>query len=82
MEIVKANSSKWLNENKMLPGKFNWQRGYSAFSYARSQRNKVIHYILNQEQHHRTVTFREEYMEFLRKFNVEYDLKYLFEFYD
>jgi len=82
LEIVKANSSKWLNDNKMMPGKFSWQRGYSAFSYARSQRNNVIQYILKQEQHHRTVTFREEYMEFLRRFNLEYDIKYLFEFYD
>ena len=52
MRIVKSNSSKWINENKFIPGKFQWQNGYGTFSYSRSQRNNVIQYIMNQEEHH------------------------------
>jgi len=62
MEVVKSNSSKWINENNFVPGKFQWQKGYSAFSYVRSQRNNVIQYIINQEEHHRQNTFRKEYL--------------------
>ena len=82
MSIVKANSSKWINEQKFLENKFQWQDGYAAFSYARSQRNIVINYIINQEEHHRTKSFREEYLKMLSDFDVAYDDKYLFEFYD
>ncbi len=82
LEKIKSNSSKWINEKKFMPGKFVWQLGYAAFSYARSQRNDVIQYIVNQEQHHKKRTFREEYLDFLEKYAVDYDLKYLFEFYD
>jgi len=53
MEIVKANSSKWINKNRFLSGKFEWQRGYSGFTNSRSQRDEVINYIINQEQHHK-----------------------------
>ncbi len=82
MGIVKRNSSKWINENKFLPGKFNWQDGYAAFSYARSQRDRVIKYIMNQEEHHREITFRDEYFGFLKKFGIPYNERYVFEFYD
>ncbi len=82
MQVVKSNSSKWINDNKMVAGKFVWQKGFGGFSYSRSQRNNVIQYIMNQEEHHREKTFREEYMEFLEQFEVEYDEKYLFEFYE
>lgn len=77
--IVKTNSSKWINENKFLPGKFNWQPGYGAFSYSRSQRNTVIKYIMNQEEHHKKKTFKEEYLGFLKSFDVDYDERYLFD---
>jgi len=80
MRIVKSNSSKWINENGFINGKFSWQEGYGAFSYSRSQRNDVINYIINQEQHHSKVPFKIEYIELLNKFDVEYDNKYLFEF--
>jgi len=80
MRIVKSNSSKWINENGFINGKFSWQEGYGAFSYSRSQRNDVINYIINQEQHHSKVPFKTEYLELLNKFDVEYDNKYLFEF--
>jgi REP element-mobilizing transposase RayT len=82
MRMVKATSSKWINDHRFVRGKFRWQEGYGAFSYSRSQRNSVIKYIMNQEQHHRTVKFREEYLGFLRKFQIPFKDQYLFEFYD
>jgi REP element-mobilizing transposase RayT len=82
LEKVKSNSSKWINEKKFMQGKFAWQAGYAAFSYSRSQREDVIQYIVNQEQHHKRATFRDEYLNFLEKFKVDYDSRYLFEFYD
>lgn len=82
MRIVKTNSSKWINKNKFVMGKFGWQDGFGAFTYSRSQRDNVIQYIMKQESHHKTRTFREEYLDFLEKFQVEYDDRYIFEFYD
>jgi REP element-mobilizing transposase RayT len=79
---VKANSSKWINERRFVPGNFQWQSGFGAFSYAREQRNVVIRYIQNQEAHHSTETFREEYLALLNDFGLAYDEKYLFEFFD
>ena len=76
---IKAGSSKFINDNKWIKGKFNWQEGFGAFSYSRSQIDTVIKYILNQEEHHKKKTFREEYIDFLKKFEIEYDEKYLFE---
>jgi putative transposase len=76
---VKAGSSKYINDNKWIQGKFNWQEGFGAFSYARSQQDIVVKYILNQEKHHKTKSFKEEYLEFLEKFEIDYDEKYLFE---
>lgn len=77
--MLKATSSKWINDNKLVKGRFQWQEGYSAFSYARSQRNGVINYIINQEEHHRTVTFKEEYLDMLQKFEIEFKDEYIFE---
>lgn len=82
LRIVKANSSKWINEQHFLPGKFNWQEGYGAFSYSRSQRDDVIKYIMSQEQHHKKVTFREEYLNMLEAFGIPHDPKYLFDFFE
>jgi REP element-mobilizing transposase RayT len=82
LELVKSNSSKWINSNNLVMGRFEWQRGYSGFSYSRSQRNNVIQYIMNQDKHHKMQTFREEYLEMLRKFEMEFDERYIFEFYD
>lgn len=84
MELVKANSSKWINENGFIKGKFSWQRGYGGFSYSRSQRDSVIKYIMRQEERHRKEvnTFRVEYLKILEDFGIEYDSRYLFEFYD
>lgn len=77
---VKSSSSKWINENRMIKGKFSWQEGYGAFSYARSQLDPVVQYIKNQPIHHRKESFKEEYTNFLKKFDVEYDETYLFDF--
>ena len=79
---LKANSSKWINEKGFLKNKFNWQVGYGAFSYGQSQVQTVVEYINNQPAHHRKTTFREEYIDFLSKFRVDYKEEYLFEFLD
>jgi putative transposase len=79
---IKNNSSKYINENNLVHGKFQWQEGYGVFSYAHSQIDNVFKYILNQEEHHRKKTFKEEYLEFLEKFAIDYDEKYLFEWID
>lgn len=76
---IKNNTSKFINEQNWLKSKFSWQEGYGAFSYAQSQIDNVYNYILNQEEHHRKKTFREEYLEFLEKFEVDYDERYLFD---
>ena len=75
---VKAGSSKFITDNNWV-GKFNWQIGFGAFSYSKSQVDSVVKYINNQEEHHRAKTFKEEYLELLEKFDIEYDDKYLFE---
>jgi hypothetical protein len=61
-----------------MSGKFGWQEGFGAFSYSRSHIDGVVKYILNQGKHHKRKTFKEEYMEFLEKFKVDYNEKYLF----
>jgi len=76
---IKNNSSNFINDHKWIKGRFNWQEGYGAFSYSHSQIANVYDYILNQEKHHAEQTFKDEYMDFLEKFEVEYDVKYLFE---
>src|SRR5689334_3032968 len=67
---IKANSSRWINEKRFVKGKFQWQEGFGAFSYASSQLNDVIGYIRRQEEHHKVTTFRDEYLAHLRRFNV------------
>ena len=79
---VKNNSTNFINEQKFVKGKFSWQAGFGAFSYSHSQIDQVYQYILNQEEHHRKKTFKEEYLEFLHKFEIEYNEKYLFEWYE
>jgi len=76
---IKNNSTNFVNEREFVQGKFSWQDGYGAFSYSRSQVETVYNYILNQEEHHRKKTSREEYVDFLRKFKIEYNEKYLFD---
>jgi putative transposase len=78
LQDVKAYSSGWINDKKFLPGHFNWQSGFGAFSYSYSQIDKVIKYIMNQEEHHKKKTFKEEYLKLLKNFEVEYNEKFLF----
>ena len=79
---VKCSSSKYINDNRWMLGRFEWQDGFGAFTYSKSQIDKVVKYILNQPLHHKKKSFREEYLEFLKIFGIKYDDKYLFEWYD
>ena len=79
---IKIAANSFINDNRLTKQHFNWQEGYGAFSYSRSALDKVVKYILNQKDHHKKKTFKEEYIDFLVKFGVEYDQKYLFEFYE
>jgi putative transposase len=76
---IKANTSKFINENKWLSGRFQWQEGYGAFSYGHSQINDVVQYINTQEDHHKKASFKDEYLKLLEKFDVDYVPEYLFE---
>jgi len=78
MKVVKGDSSEWINKKGLTKGTFSWQAGYGAFSYGKSQVPKVIRYIQNQEEHHRKKTFTEEYLDFLKAFEIEYDDRYVF----
>jgi putative transposase len=78
IQDVKANSSKWINEKGFVQGRFEWQSGYGAFSYSKSQISSVIKYIENQEVHHTKQTFLEEYKNLLDQFEVDYDARYIF----
>ncbi len=78
MQYLKMDSSKWINDQKLVRGHFEWQSGYGAFSYSHSQINTVVQYIKNQQEHHREKTFLEEYALFLRKFEVPHDERYVF----
>ena len=76
---VKANSSKFINEKKFVGGKFEWQTGFGAFTLGHSQLNIIINYIKNQEEHHKTKFFREEYVELLRRYEIDFKTEYIFE---
>ncbi|WP_297100685.1 IS200/IS605 family transposase [uncultured Draconibacterium sp.] len=78
MQDVKANSSKWINQNNFVSGRFSWQEGFGAFSYSKSQISRVADYIENQKEHHKTKTFTEEYIQFLEDFDVPFDERYIF----
>ena len=77
MKKMKESSSLWINQNRFVMGKFSWQEGYGAFSYGKSQIDSVVKYIKRQEQHHKKRTFAEEYLEFLKLFDVEFDERYV-----
>jgi len=79
IQDVKNNSSNFINNQKFVRGKFSWQEGFGSFSYSYSQIGKVYQYILKQEAHHAQKTFKQEYLESLKKFEIEYDEKYLFD---
>ncbi len=79
VQDIKGDSSKWINKKGIVAGHFSWQEGFGAFSYSRSHLNNVIDYIKNQELHHKTKSFIEEYVDFLEKFEVAYNEKYIFQ---
>ena len=79
---IKNNSSNFINDKGWLKQKFSWQEGYGVFSYSESNYGKVIDYIKDQKKHHEKRTFREEYLLLLKRFNIPFEEKYLFEFYD
>ncbi len=79
MKTIKAKSSKYINDHHLTKVRFEWQVGYGVFSYSHSQIDNVYHYIANQEEHHKKQKFLEEYKEFLDRFEVDYDERYVFE---
>jgi REP element-mobilizing transposase RayT len=79
---IKASSSRWINEKAWMKGKFNWQEGFGAFSYSHSHLDRVIQYIDRQEEHHRKKTFKEEYLSLLEKFQIKYNPRYLFDWFE
>jgi len=78
MQDIKGGSSKWINLKKFLKIKFEWQEGYGAFSYSKSQVINIIQYIKNQENHHKAKSLREEYLEILKEFEIDYNENYIF----
>ncbi|MCC7466038.1 MAG: IS200/IS605 family transposase [Saprospiraceae bacterium] len=82
VEIVKRSSNVYINSNKLTPQYFAWQKGYGAFSYSKSQVAAVTKYIINQDEHHKKRLFKDEYVEILRKSEIEYDELFLFDFWD
>jgi REP element-mobilizing transposase RayT len=79
MQMVKGDSSEWINKEKLTEQKFCWQNGYGAFSYSRSQIDRVAKYIAHQQEHHRKQEFLEEYRQMLNKFAIDYDDRYIFQ---
>jgi REP element-mobilizing transposase RayT len=75
---IKSMSSTFVNEKKWLRGKFRWQEGFGAFSYSHSHIDRVVKYIHDQEKHHLRRSFREEYIQLLKSFSIDYNEKYLF----
>lgn len=78
LRLVKGDSSEWINKEKLTPYKFQWQEGYGAFSHSKSQIDKVVKYILNQQEHHKKTTFLDEYRQMLTSFDIAFDERYIF----
>ncbi len=79
IQVLKTNSSKWINEQRKLAGRFEWQRGYGAFSVSQSMAETVKDYIAKRREHHTKQTFADEYIGFLNKHGIDYDPQYVFE---
>ena len=82
VEEIKTSTNKWIKEKKLSKFKFDWQKGYGAFTYSRSEIDNVVKYILSQEEHHKKRSFKEEYLEMLEKNEVIFSNEYLFEFFN
>jgi len=74
---IKLASSEWIKENKIFKDFNGWQDGYGAFTYSIKEKDRLIEYVKNQEEHHKVKTFKEEYMELLNEHGIEYEEKYL-----
>ena len=82
VEEIKTSTNEWIKQNNLSRFRFEWQKGYGAFSHSRSQIDAVVKYVLNQEKHHIKTDFRTEYLEILRKNDIHFNDDYLFEFFD
>jgi REP element-mobilizing transposase RayT len=80
VQEIKADSTNFINKKRVIRGRFSWQEGYGAFSYGHSQLDTIIRYIQNQEKHHSRRSFKNEYLTLLRKFDIAFDEKYVFDF--
>ena len=78
MQLAKGDSSEWINKERLTTQKFQWQEGYGAFSYSKTQVDDVARYIYNQQEHHKKITFLDEYKIMLKRFEIEYDERYIF----
>lgn len=78
VKVLKKDSSKWINDNRLTTYRFRWQEGFGAFSYSKSHLKRVIKYIQNQEEHHRRASFTDEYLRLLEKNEVKYDDRFVF----
>jgi putative transposase len=78
IRLIKGDSSEWVNKERLTPYKFQWQEGYGAFSHSKSQIDKVVKYILNQQDHHKKSTFLDEYCQMLTSFDITFDEQYIF----
>jgi putative transposase len=78
MQVVKADSSKWINNENLTLGRFQWQDGYGAFTHSKSQIDQVVKYIHNQQEHHKKISFLDEYRKMLANLDIEFDERYIF----
>ena len=82
VEEIKTSTNHWIKKRNLSKFKFDWQRGYGAFTHSHSKLATVANYVSNQEEHHRKKTFKEEYLEMLYKFEIDFKEEYMFEFFD
>ncbi len=82
VQVLKTETTNFIKEKRFTPFRFKWQKGYGAFSHSRSELDKVVKYILNQPEHHRKSTFKEEYLALLRRYDIDFKNEYLFDFFE
>jgi putative transposase len=82
VEEIKTSTNAWINRQKLCPDGFAWQKGYGAFTYSWRQIDTIINYIMTQEEHHKSKSFKDEYVDLLIQNSIEYDQNYLFEFFN
>jgi hypothetical protein len=82
IQEIKKSSTDYIKKEGFCNHRFQWQSGFGAFSYSKSHAGRVVKYVLNQKEHHREKTFREEYLALLKAFEIEYKEEYLFDFWE